>query len=377
MTTKITCVVGGTGGHIYPAISLAEKLKERNNNISIDFIGDKRPIVKKIIEGESYNAYNVTAAPFPRKKIWNIISFILKTELGFIESLIYLIKNKPDVLVSFGAYISVPVVFAAKLLRIPIVIHEQNYYPGLANKFLKFAAEKIAVSYEESIPYFSEKKVVLTGNPVRSRLFQISRDQGLKYFKLEAGRVNILIFGGSQGAQSINLSILGVLPYIEDMNDKINFIHICGTKNLDEVEASYSEFGFNAIVREYIEHMEYAYSLADLIVARAGATTIAEISALGIPSILIPYPGASENHQNFNTTYICEAGAAICYDEEGLGGEGLALRLAPLISDAEKRREMSMNSNQFREVFTNASTRLAEVVEEVTEGKKRSRCLKE
>lgn len=361
---KVLIVVGGTGGHIYPGIALAQNLAERNKDISFSFVTDKRQLALNILKEKGYVVHSITSAPLPRKKFWHTCRFILKMAIGIAESIILLRKNRPTVIVAFGAYISVPVAIAAKILKITVILHEQNYFPGLANKFLTFIAKKVAVSYTASREYFPYHKTILTGNPIRKELFEVSAEEGLKYFKLEKNKINILVFGGSLGSQSINLSILGILPYLEGINNDIQFVHISGKKDFQRIIDEYSKFSYTARVYEYIEKMEYAYSIADIIIARAGATTIAEISALGIPSILIPYPAATSQHQFLNTKQLCNAGCAICYDEEILSGAGLAVRLAPLIKDSNRRREMSLKAKIFENAFINASNRLSAVIED-------------
>jgi UDP-N-acetylglucosamine--N-acetylmuramyl-(pentapeptide) pyrophosphoryl-undecaprenol N-acetylglucosamine transferase len=359
---KILMVVGGTGGHIYPGIALAQKLSEQNPGISIDYVIDKKPIAYKILSGENNNIYKITSAPLPRKKIWHVVKFAFKLTKGLVESLILIKKIKPDVVVAFGAYMSVPVAIAAEILQVPVVLHEQNYFPGLANRFLALFAKKIAVSFDSTKGHFPANKVVLTGNPVRKDLFNVSRENSLKEFMLEEGKITVFVFGGSQGAESVNLSVIGALPYLEEFVDKIQFIHICGHNQLEKVTDEYAQYGFNARVYDYIKHIENAYCIADIIISRSGATTVAEIAALGKPSILIPYPGATSQHQLLNAKPLCNIGAAICCDDEKLSGESLALRFKPLLKDTGSIRDMSIKALPMRDRFRGASEKLAAVV---------------
>jgi len=362
MRKRILIAVGGTGGHIYPGLALSQKLKEKEPETYIAFIVDKRPLASEVLGEYADPIYKITSAPLPRKRFWQICRFLYKMTKGFFESVVLLRKLKPDVLIAFGAYISVPVVIAASFLGIPVILHEQNYFPGLANKFLTTFADKVAVSFDSSKEYFPANKTVLTGNPVRKEVFEVKREEGLDFFELNEDRVTVLIFGGSLGSQSINLSVLGVLPYLEGLRDSIQFVHICGDKCYQNVINEYSKHGFTARVYKYLKNMEYAYSVADVAVARAGATTIAEITSLGIPTILIPYPEASSQHQMLNARPLCQAGGAICYAEDILSGEGLAVRLIPLIKDANRRRMMAIVSKTLRDRFINASASLADLV---------------
>jgi UDP-N-acetylglucosamine--N-acetylmuramyl-(pentapeptide) pyrophosphoryl-undecaprenol N-acetylglucosamine transferase len=361
---NILLTVGGTGGHIYPGLALANKLLERNPGYSCSFIIDKKPIVESIFNKKGFRTYRIDAAPFPRNKFWHIIKFLYISLKGFLMSLLLLKRKKPDIIVAFGAYISVPVVIAAYALKIPVILHEQNYLPGMANRFLSFMASKIAISNSISMKHFPPEKTTLTGNPVRKELFEVNKEDALEYFNFDKDKTTILIFGGSQGAMSINQSVYSLMPYLESLRESIQIIHICGGKLGKQVLDEYNKYDLKALVYNYLERMDYAYKLADIVVARAGATTIAEISALAIPTIFIPYPHAASRHQYFNARPICDRGLAICYPEEKLSGAGLAVRLVPLIEDKERRRRMVAGYKKYQDKYKGASGRLAELVGE-------------
>jgi UDP-N-acetylglucosamine--N-acetylmuramyl-(pentapeptide) pyrophosphoryl-undecaprenol N-acetylglucosamine transferase len=233
----------------------------------------------------------------------------------------------------------------------------------MANRFLSFMAARIAISYEESRDYFPPEKTVVTGNPVRKELFNADRKAALDYFNFDDDKTTILIFGGSQGARSINQAIYSLIPYLESLNEEIQIIHISGQKTDKQLIKEYTSYGLDARVYTYLERMEYAYELADIVIARAGATTIAEISAQAIPTIFIPYPHASARHQYFNSRPLCDKGLAICFPEEKLSGAGLAVRLVPLLTDRHRRRSMSEGYKKYSRHFKGAAGRLAEVVE--------------
>ncbi len=360
---KVFLAVGSTGGHIYPGIALAQKYEEKTGS-PVEFIVSERPLSKNVIFQRGYKTHSIKSAPLPRKKIWNICKFIYMNLKGLWESVLLLKNNQVKLVVAFGSYISVPVVLAAYILKIPVILHEQNYFPGMANKFLAFAAKKIAVSYRASLSYFPSHKAVLTGNPVRKEIINTQREEGLKYFNFREDRINILIFGGSQGSQSINLTIYGMLPYLEGWREKIQIVHVCGDRIYDQVKKEYQFYDFNARIYRYLDNMEYAYSIADLIIARAGATTIAEIIVKGIPAILIPYPYASSQHQKLNAKPICKAGLAMYYSEDNLSGAGLAVRVVPLLRNASRRKNMSIKSSAFRKNFINASDNLYNLIKQ-------------
>ncbi len=360
---KVLMVVGGTGGHIYPGLSLTSELKKRRKDINISFFTDKRMLAKNILGRLNYRVYRVTSFPFPRKKFWHICCFISKTLIGFLESFILLKKRKPDLIIAFGAYISVPVVLAGAVMKIPVILHEQNYFPGMANRFLAFCASSIAVTFKASGEYFPPGKTVLTGNPVREEIVNSSRQKGLERLKLSTDRMTILVFGGSQGAKDINISFPGVLPYLEGLKNKLQFIHISGERDFMEVSNKYKKAKIKARVFKYLQKMHYAYSAADIVVCRAGATTVAEISSRGIPAVFIPYPYATSSHQALNAKAICERGGGVRLPDKDISPEAIALKLVPLIKDSGKRRSMEIGSKALRERFIKAAARLADLVE--------------
>ncbi len=356
---RVVINVGGTAGHIYPGICVADELCGSLDRGSIYFLVDKRPLAARVLKSSGYRYYRISSAPLPRKKVWHICRFIFRMSLGVLESVIRLRKINPGVVMAFGAYTSVPVVIAAKIMRIPVVLHEQNYFPGMANKFLALFADRIAVSFCASRSYFPSNKTVLTGNPVRKSLFEVTREESIRFFDLSADRITILVFGGSLGSQAINLSMLGMLPYLDGVKNKIQFVHICGRRNYEKVKREYQKEGFKAKVYKYITRMEYAYGACDIVIARAGATTVAEISALGKPAVLVPYPEAASQHQLLNAKPLRRAGAALSHSEEQLSGEGLALRLIPIIKEPGVRGEMGRKAAALGERFKTACERLS------------------
>jgi UDP-N-acetylglucosamine--N-acetylmuramyl-(pentapeptide) pyrophosphoryl-undecaprenol N-acetylglucosamine transferase len=356
---KVLIVVGGTGGHIYPGLALAEKLMEQHPDIKCEFIIDRRQLAYELLKENRYETYKISAAALPRKKFWNLLGFMVRMSVGIVQSYLLLRRIKPEIIVAFGAYISVPVVIYASPLKIPVILHVQNYFPGLDNKFLMPFARKIAVSYQSSFEFFPPNKTVLTGNPIRQKLMNAQRGASLDFLKLKDRRTTILIFGGSLGSHNINNAVAGLLPYLEDYEDVIQFIHICGRNDYMMISEEYSKYGFTCGIFKYMEDMEHAYCVADIVIARAGATTVAEITALCKPAILIPYSEATSQHQNLNAKLLCRAGGAICYDEEGLSGEGLAVRLIPLIKDPDIRKQMSVKTGVLRERFIGASNSLS------------------
>ncbi len=364
MSGKALLVAGGTGGHIYPAVALARELSGRLGPGGVVFAVDKRPLASKVISRLGYRIYTVTSAPLPRRAVWHICFFTVRMLKGLIESLFLLYRVRPEVVVAFGAYTSVPVVAASYIMRIPVILHEQNGFPGMANRFLSGFASRIALSFDSTLKYFPDYKTVVTGNPVREELFKAERKEALRHFGLSPGKITVLVFGGSLGSLEINMNMIGVLPYMEDYRERVQFIHVCGRKSYGKVSSGYSGAGFRARVFGYLDRMDLGYAAADIVVARAGATTISELAALGKPSILVPFPGATSHHQLLNAKPLSAAGGAVCFPEGFFSGEALAVRLIPLINDREKLKRMKEKLEPMGERFRSAASRLSDLVME-------------
>ncbi len=245
---------------------------------------------------------------------------------------------EPDVIVGMGGYISVPIVMAARRRLKKIILHEQNLYPGLANRFLYRFADSIAVSYTSSLSYFAKKSnVIITGNPIRPEIVKTSRTEGLLQFKLAQDKRTILVFGGSQGARSINRVMLKIYPLMKARKD-LQIIHITGKMDHDKVLEALNKIrkdadGLNYICLPYTQKMNAALAAADLVVARAGATSIAEITARGLPAIFIPYPFATDDHQRKNAELLVKDGAALMILDKELDGKILLEKIFSLIDN--------------------------------------------
>jgi len=273
---------GGTGGHIYPGIALAEEIKIRDSKNEVIFIGGSKGIEKKLIK-------------FPLRMIRKPLLF------GLFDSLKILWEVKPDRVIATGGYISAAVVLAAKILKIPILLHEQNVLPGRANRICSRFADVTVLSFSESLKYL---KGVVLGNPVRRRI--------LDFYKKKNGRFTVFIFGGSQGSKNINTAIVSLLDRFSKMD--MDIVHVAGER--DYASLPKEEVSFYKML-PYMYNIEEGFADADLVVSRAGATAISEILACGKPSILIPFPYAAENHQELNARAVKAFGAAeILHDNE-------------------------------------------------------------
>ncbi len=238
-------------------------------------------------------------------------------------------------------------VLTAYLKGIPTIILEQNSVPGFANKFLGKFVDAIALTYQESISFFPKDRAYLTGNPIRRQILQRDEKRSFSLFPIEKGKFTVFVFGGSSGARSINSSILETLNYLLDLRQNIQFLHQTGETDYEKVKNAYRRLGFNGIVVPFIYQMAEAYTVADIVVCRAGATTLSEITAIGKPAILIPFPHAASNHQEFNARKLEDMGAARMILDRELKGEVLADAIRELYADEKARKEMQKAAAAF------------------------------
>lgn len=319
---RIAIAAGGTGGHIYPGIAIAEELKDKDPKNSIVFIGSYYGLEKTLIPKEGYRIKLIHAKGIVRTISFKALSALFISIAGFIESLIFLSTFKPQCVIVTGGYVSFPVAIAAKLLGIKIYLHEQNVLPGFTARIISRFADKIILSFEESLKYMEG---VVLGNPVRKRIRQIKRQEPI-------GR-HVLIVGGSQGARSINKTVFSNIGKFRDAG--VEVFHIIGDRDYKALNASDNPF-YHPI--SYMYNMEEALAKVDMVVSRAGATAIAEFLSVGLPSILVPFPYAAENHQELNAKAIEGHGAAKCL----LDGELAKLpdMIIGLVSNKEMLRQM-------------------------------------
>ncbi|WP_313582309.1 undecaprenyldiphospho-muramoylpentapeptide beta-N-acetylglucosaminyltransferase [Lacrimispora sp.] len=313
---KIILTGGGTAGHVTPNLALVPSLKERNYDIH--YIGSYQGIERKLIEGADIPYDGISSGKFRRYFDFKNFSDPFRVLKGYWEAL-RLIKNfKPDVVFSKGGFVAVPVVLAAKHCKVPVIIHESDMTPGLANRLSITSATKICCNFPETLPYLPKEKAVLTGSPIRKELLMGDRQTGLKYARLSANRPVILIIGGSLGSVTVNTALRGILP---KLLKNYQVIHICGKGNLDE-----SLIGMEGYVQyEYVDApLKHLFAAADLMISRAGANSICEILALRKPNILIPLSAAaSRGDQILNARSFAKQGFSSLLEEENLTGDSL------------------------------------------------------
>ena len=341
MTNSVVIAGGGTGGHLYPGIALAKALMKHDANIEITFIGTQRGIESRVLPQEGLRLKTIFSGGLLGKKGMGRVINWLKLPVGLLQSFGYLLMNRPRLVVGVGGYVSGPVAASAWALRIPILIHEQNTVPGATNRWLGKIADKVAITFEMSKKYFPPHKVVKTGNMIREE-FALAKEPNTPVSE----KFTVVILGGSQGAHSINRALLDTLDELEPMKDRLHFIHQTGKTDEAEVQAGYQQKGFSADAQAFIFDMVAQYRKASLIICRSGATTLAEITALGIPSVLVPYPFAAHNHQEHNARALESKGAAQVILDRDVTGAKLSEIIRDGLEHPEKLREMGIKSFQ-------------------------------
>ncbi len=314
-------------------------------NIEITFVGTSHGIESSVLPREGLKLKTILSSGILGKKGLNRWLSWCKLPVAVGQSLCFLTRKKPDLVVGVGGYVSGPVVFSAWMLRIPILIHEQNVIPGITNKWLGKIADKVAISFKQSKQFFPPHKVVETGNMIREEFCQPRKKNEEK----KPEKFCVLVLGGSQGAHSINMALVKALDFLEDSKESLHFIHQTGQQDAEEVKKSYAEKGFSADVQPFIYNMVDAYRQASLVICRAGATTLAEITSCGKVSILIPFPHAAHQHQEHNARMLETAGASEMLLDHEITGENLSNAILRAIREPDRIEKMEENSyNQGR-----------------------------
>jgi UDP-N-acetylglucosamine--N-acetylmuramyl-(pentapeptide) pyrophosphoryl-undecaprenol N-acetylglucosamine transferase len=341
---KVMFAGGKTGGHIFPAIAMATEFKKRFPQSQLVFVGTKEGMERRIVPGYGFKLLFIQTRGLSRRSYLSNLFLVFYLLRGFYQALKILNQKRPNLVVGTGGYVSFPVVLLASLKNIPTLIQEQNSYPGISTRFLSHFVDKVCLSYSESVKYFSsEKKLEVIGNPAREDLIHRERNQALKKFGLEEGRKTIFVFGGSQGAHTINQVFLQCLDLLKS---EWQILWQTGEADFPEISSKVKGKGIKCAVYPFIEDMGSAYAASDLVVSRAGALTLAEITACGKPSILIPFPFATADHQRHNAQALQKKGAARMILQKDLTAEVLACEISPLLSDEIMLKRMSEKSKK-------------------------------
>ncbi|HVP66094.1 MAG TPA: undecaprenyldiphospho-muramoylpentapeptide beta-N-acetylglucosaminyltransferase [Anaeromyxobacteraceae bacterium] len=327
---------GGTGGHVFPGIALAEEVVTRHPDNDVVFVGTARGLEATVVPQAGFPIELIEVTGLKGKGVLGVLTGLLRLPRALLQSISILRRWRPDVVVGVGGYASGPVVLAARLLGFPTAIQEQNAIPGLTNRVLGRVVHEVFTAFPEAGHHFPRRKVHALGNPIRRALLE----NYMRPVQTRDDTLRLLVFGGSQGAHSLNMRVIEALPHLADLKGRIHITHQTGARDRDYVEKGYEAVGFRPDVRDFITDMSGAYAESNLVVCRAGATTLAELTVCKKPSILVPFPAAADNHQVANAKSLVDAGAAVCIEERDLTGELLAAEVRRILLDAGLRERM-------------------------------------
>lgn len=351
---NVVIAAAGTGGHINPGIAIANKIKQENKNAKITFIGTLRGLENDLVPRAGYDLKRIEAYGISRKISIKNIKNICKTITSFNKAKKLIKELNPDIVIGTGGYICGPVLLAANKYKIPCILHESNAYPGVTVKLLSAKVDEILVGFEDAKKRLPKaKKVEVTGTPTKLRKQNLSdkqKEEIKKQLSIKSNLPIVLVYGGSQGAKSINNAILGIIE--NKLNENYHIIWAVGQKQYDDIKKALKAKGLNinniknASVVPYIYNMQEIMNFADLIVARSGAMTITEVSLLGKPAIFIPYPYATENHQEYNAKVLENVGAAEIVLDKDLNNSILSSKIQEIITNKELQLKMSKNAEK-------------------------------
>ena len=315
---------------------MAEAFKDREPGNEILFVGSRRGLEAGIVAREGYALKTIEVASVKGKPVWGKLRSLMAVPKSLLQSGSLLRSFKPDIVLGVGGYASGPVVLTAWAMGYHTAIHEQNIFPGVSNRILGRFVDRIFISFADSSRHFSRGKTLLTGNPVRGMI----RSPGFLQERKPGAKFTLLIFGGSQGAHHLNQAVEEALIYLREWKERLYIIHQTGEKDYREVQEAYRREEFEAEVHPFIHAMDRAYALADLVLCRAGATTLFELMTTGLPAILVPYPYAANDHQTLNAKTMVDVGAAVLVANGDLTGVHLSRILKELIEDPPRLKKM-------------------------------------
>jgi UDP-N-acetylglucosamine--N-acetylmuramyl-(pentapeptide) pyrophosphoryl-undecaprenol N-acetylglucosamine transferase len=358
---RVLIAAGGTGGHIYPGIAVANEIVKRYPSAEVLFVGTAKGLESQIVPENGYQLMLISSSGLKNVGLIGKLKGISVLPRSFVEAKRIIWDFQPEIVVGAGGYVSGPVLLTARFLRIPTMIMDSNALPGFTNRRLAPFVDRAALTFEEARVFFGKKGVV-TGNPVRQEFFSVPA-------KKATIPLQVLIFGGSQGARAINNAVVASLPYLQDTKGDLHIVHQTGNADFQAVEAQYSQAGWTEVdVRPYITDMVSSFASSDLLITRAGATTCAEVAAAGRASIMIPLPTAADDHQRKNAEAMVREGAARMILQSELTGERLAAELQHFI-DAPADAE-AIGSAARKLARPDAASATVDLIEElVTRGK--------
>jgi UDP-N-acetylglucosamine--N-acetylmuramyl-(pentapeptide) pyrophosphoryl-undecaprenol N-acetylglucosamine transferase len=347
---RVLVAAGGTAGHVYPGLALARTLKELEPGASVRFAGTSRGIENQAVPAAGFPLDLLPILPLSRRLSLETVLSPLAAVAGTLAALRLLRRHRIEAVAGMGGYVTLPVAVAAWLARVPVVLHEQNAIPGVANRLAARFARKIAVGVQAAATAFPSGRTITVGNPVRPELARLDRNRlrelGRKELGLDPDRPTLLVFGGSQGARRINQALVAATPHWPHP-ERIQILHACGRRDEDDIREAWraaapESRGLQVRVEPFIDRMDLAYAACDLALTRAGALTVAELTAAGVPAIMVPLPHATADHQAGNARAVAASGGAVVVRDEDLTGERLAAVAAPLLDDPERLARMSV-----------------------------------
>ncbi|MEP6924148.1 MAG: undecaprenyldiphospho-muramoylpentapeptide beta-N-acetylglucosaminyltransferase [Pyrinomonadaceae bacterium] len=355
---KVLIAAGGTGGHIYPGIAVANEIMRRDSQSKVSFVGTARGLETKLVPAAGFKLETIESAGIKNVGLAGTLKGLLLLPKSFLAARALIKSFKPDVVVGAGGYVTGAVLLTASFLRIPTLVMESNALPGFTNRQLARFVDKAAVTFPEAAKFFPGKAVV-TGNPVRREFFDIpvkARDNS---------SFCLLAFGGSQGARAINQALVAALPHLEAERNRLKIVHQTGEPDFETVKKGYENAGWRdkADVTKYISDMNAEFAKTDLIICRAGATTCAELAAAGKAAIMIPLPTAADDHQRKNAEALRDAGAAKMILQRDLIGTRLANEIKNLINAPENITAMEQAAKKL--VKGDAAAKMVDLIEEL------------
>lgn len=342
---------GGTGGHIYPAVSIAKELKKQNKNAEILFIGTERGLETSIVPEEGFNLVTIKVRGFERKLSFANVLAVKESFFGLFRVSRIIRDFKPDIVIGTGGYVCGSVLMAAALMNVPTLIHEQNAFPGVTNKMLARFVDIIAVNFPEAKKYFPKSdKVIVTGNPIRGDMLNISKEEGLKAFGFSKELPVLFVVGGSRGAKRLNESVLPLAKQCVS-GRSFQMLHMTGETQYEDILLKYKNENIEMDTQylkvvPYLHNMPHAMAACDIVVSRCGASTLSEITAIGKPSILIPYPYATDNHQEYNARALEKNGAAVVILERDLNPGLLYNEVMDMLNKPDRVKLMQAKSKE-------------------------------
>jgi len=365
---RVLIAGGGTGGHLYPGIALARELQRRDPSAHVSFVGTAQGIEARVVPREKFALDLIRVSGLKGKsRLERSIGFSL-LPLAAIDAWRVVAKQRPDVVVGVGGFASGPVVAIAALVGYPTMLLEQNALPGITNRLLAHVVRAAAVNFEAALAYFPRTGFV-AGNPVRPEFFPAQNEEANDRFTQPHDAARILIFGGSQGAHAINVAMVEAAARLAASGIRLAITHQTGERDLDLVRAAYERAGLAARVEAFIFQIDGEMKAADVVICRAGATTLAELAASATPAILVPLPTATDDHQRKNAEVVEKAGGAIVIDERNLSGDAVAGLLKELMTDRNRLAGMSAAARTLAR--PDAAERIADRVEQLS--KRRAR----